>query len=59
VTASGDPVLGVKFPGPTRHSRPSQPVLPIGTLLLRPESGPKSGPETSGMWITLRCAMGL
>src|SRR5216684_3235762 len=21
VTASGDPVLGVKFPGPTRHSR--------------------------------------
>ena len=28
------------------HSRPSQPVSPVGALRPRPESGPEAGPAT-------------
>src|SRR5262245_60164045 len=34
--------LGVKFPGPTRHFRPIQPVLPADSCPLHPESEPEA-----------------
>ena len=48
-TASRDPVLGVKFPGPTRHSRRFSQASSMSGL--PPDSGPASGFEVLRLWV--------